>query len=586
MFCTSYRVPSTKYLPQIYFLIWMMFLSTGLPAQVTTTTNRPYPQNYFRRPLDLKPSIIGTFGDLRKNHFHSGLDYRTNQREGYPVYAVADGFISRIKVQIGGFGNALYIDHPNGYTSVYAHLQRFNEPIAHEIKNCQYQIQSFEIDFPLLSNQIPIKKGEIIGWSGNTGSSSGPHLHFEIRDTKTEEIINPQQFGLALPDHTKPEIDGLYSYQIDNSPFNDRTPKHFFATKGTNGAYQLAQSSPIIISKETGFGIIAYDRLSPLDSKHNVYSIHLLIDGKPIYASQWERFSFDHSKAINSYIDYPTWITSGRWIQKSFVEPGNPLCVYKNLINNGLFSATDDQVHLVQYLVKDIQGNTSTLNFKVKYDSKATRTNQTQTNDPHYFNYNQANNFSTADIKIFLPKGALYSDLNFNYAVSPKPAYAFSNIYHIHNKLTPLNDTIGLWIKLDNTCPMHLRTKTLIVNDQKVAQPSFYGDGYVKATLKTFGNFYITIDTIAPKIVPINISEGKSMTDIPRMVFKITDNLSGIKEFMGTIDGKWILMEFDPKSSTLWHTFDDRTTAGKHIFQLIVKDKKTNASTYHTIFFR
>jgi murein DD-endopeptidase MepM/ murein hydrolase activator NlpD len=189
----------------ILFLCSNSYLALSLLTLLCTftigqeVTLAQYPQNYFIRPLDLPPIISGNFGEIRTNHFHSGLDLKTNQREGYPVYASADGFISRIRVQIGGGGNALYISHPNGYTTVYMHLRNFNERISMPLKTYQYRMQKFDVDFPLLSVEIPVKRGEIIGWSGNTGSSGGPHLHFEIRDTKTEEPINPQLFGIRIP---------------------------------------------------------------------------------------------------------------------------------------------------------------------------------------------------------------------------------------------------------------------------------------------------------------------------------------------------------------------------------------------------
>src|SRR4051812_9580192 len=194
--------------------------------------SRQYPKNYFRYPLDLPPSTAGSFGELRPNHFHSGLDFKTNERTGYPVHAVNDGYVSRLRVQFGGFGNAIYITHPNGYTSVYGHLERFSPAMAKMVRDSQYKQQSFEVDLKLQPRQIQVCEDDVIAWSGNAGASEGPHLHFEIRDTQTEETINPQLFGLTIPDKVPPVIYSVGIYQLDGNPFSEKTPRRFLPAAG------------------------------------------------------------------------------------------------------------------------------------------------------------------------------------------------------------------------------------------------------------------------------------------------------------------------------------------------------------------
>lgn len=304
------------------FILW--FSSFSVFSQTET-----YPQNYFRPPLNLAPQASGSFGELRSNHFHSGTDYRTNQREGYPVYAVADGFVSRARVQIGGGGNALYIDHPNGYTSVYMHLLKYNHEIASIVKNKQYSDQKFAVDFSPGKNLLPVKKGEIIAYTGNTGGSTGPHLHFELRDTRTEKTINPQLFGLLIPDNIPPILSGFTVYRLGDVPFSENTPRENISITGANGVYKLNTAKPIPVNGNTGFGIIAIDPNSASANRNGIYSIELLLDGEPIFESILNSFYFHHSRAINSYIDYPTYILKSQRIQKSFVEPGNPLTIYQ-----------------------------------------------------------------------------------------------------------------------------------------------------------------------------------------------------------------------------------------------------------------
>lgn len=547
--------------------------------------SQTYPKTDFRFPLDLKPALAGSFGEIRSNHFHSGLDFKTNQREGYPVYAVADGYISRIRVQAGGFGNALYIVHPNGYTSVYGHLQRFNTRILQTVKTYQYRKESFEMDISLLFIELPVKKGEIIAWSGNSGGSGGPHLHFEIRDTQTEETINPQLFGLQLADYVKPTINGVYLYRLNGESFSGNTAKQYLKVSGSAGKYYLKPGQTITAGGQIGLGISTYDKNSASTNFNGVYSIELMMDGQSIYTSVWERFFFNHSRAVNAHIDYPAFITSGIRIQKSFVEPGNPLTLYSYLQNKGLVNVNDDKIHSFLYIVKDIAGNASTLPFNIKFNLKTVPISVKKAG-LNNFSYTQVNNYSNGVVKVSIPAGALYSDIDFTYFSSPKPMGAFSAIHHIHSKLIPLQSGYSLCIKPDSTLSVNMQPKALIVDSRGISQGGEYEDGYVKTNSLNFGSFYVKLDTTSPKIIPINISEGKSLTGVSNMVFKISDNLSGIRTFTGTIDGQWILMEYDQKTATLWHHFDDHTLPGKHAFKLVVTDMKSNSKIYNVNFYR
>ncbi|MFF5381361.1 M23 family metallopeptidase [Pedobacter suwonensis] len=561
---------------KFYISVCLLAASTFVQAQQIFSNNK-YPITDFRQPLDITPpALAGSFGEIRANHFHSGVDFRTNQREGYPVYAVADGYISRLRVQNSGFGQALYISHPNGFTTVYGHLQRFAPKIATIVKNLEYEKKSFEIDEFPDATLIPVHKGEIIAWSGNRGSSGGPHLHFEIRDTKTEETINPQFFGIIIPDNIPPVIHGLYVYRLNGKTFNENTPKQAIGISGANGSYKTV--APISLTGEVGFGIVVTDRHNGLSGTNGVYSIELEVDGKKVYTSALERFAFENSKAINSHIDYPTYLNTKRSIQKSFIEPGNPLKIYSGLVNSGRINFNDGASHQLRYIITDSKGNTSVLPFTVNAGA-ATATVPIVPSGT-IFPYNKTNEFTTDDIKVFFPLGTLYSDLNFTYKKLSKPTgNAWSAVHQIHNRYTPLHIGFDISIKADQL-PENLRSKALIVNANGSSQGGFFENGYVKARPKNFGSFYIAIDTIAPRISPVNISEGKSMAGLSKIILKISDNLSGIKSFDGYIDGQWVLMEFDAKTATLWHSFDERTPSGKHSFELVVTDMKENIRRY------
>jgi len=568
----------------VKFYITVLFLKVSITSGQIINSSQTYPTDFIP-PLELRPVLAGSFGELRANHFHSGLDYRTNQREGYPVYAVADGYISRLRVQIGGFGNALYINHPNGYTSVYAHLQRFNDRTSLIVRDYQYRKQSYDVDFPLLPIEIPVKKGDIIAWSGNTGSSGGPHLHFELRDTKTEETINPQLFGIDIPDVVKPTVAGLYVYRLNKVPFTASTAKQRIQVTGSNGIYKAPL---VIINGETGLGIVAYDQQLAGSNKNGLYSTELYLDNNLIYSAILERFAFHNSRAINSHIDYPAYLSSGVSIQKSFVEPGNPLGIYKNLINRGILNITDEEIHHLKYIIKDVKGNTSTLEFQVKNDPTAIiPASKSTPPGVKVFKYNELNEYATDDFKISIPKGLLYSDIDFTYS-KVRRANGWSDSHIVHSRTTPLHEYFSLAIKPTRPVSPYLKDKLVIVNSSGAYAGGSFDDkeGFVKGSARAFGTYYVSIDTIAPTVRPINIAEEKDLSTASKIVLKISDNLSGIRSFSGYIDGKWVLMEYDLKTSTLWHTFDSLTGSGKHLFELRVSDMQQNIKIYSANFYK
>jgi hypothetical protein len=541
------------------------------------------PDNYFLNPLDIKLFLSGTFGEVRSNHFHSGIDIKTNQREGYPVYAVADGYISRLRVQIGGFGNAVYINHPNGLTSVYAHLQRFNDKMSLAIKNYQYLIENFEADFPLTPIEIPVKKGDIIAWSGNTGGSAGPHLHFEIRNTKTEQTINPLVLGIKIQDDVKPQINGFYIYKVNNAPFNEFTPKQYFQTVGANGKYNLNKVSVVNVSGKIGLGIMTNDHMNGSGNRNGVYSSTIWLDQEKIYETQADQFYFDQTRTVNTYIDYPSKISSGRVIEKGFISKGGKTSFHKTLVNNGIIYLQDNQIHDIKYQIKDVNGNESVLNFKIK---------STDTSIPTGYkakgvllNHKQENIIAKEDIIIKFPKGIFYDDVDFTYSKTPKIANSLSPIHSIHNKLTPLHQAFELMIKVD-TSLNKVKDKLVVVNENGAYQGGEVVNEYIRAYPKSFGKFYLKIDSIAPNITPINIINNANLSLQKAISLKINDNLSGIKEFKCYINGKWVLMEYDYKKGLLWHNFDERTGFGKHTFTIVVSDMKKNVKTLQLNFFR
>ncbi|MES2807764.1 MAG: M23 family metallopeptidase, partial [Bacteroidota bacterium] len=386
----------------------------------TPIQSKPYPKGYFRYPLDLPPSTAGGFGEIRPNHFHSGLDFRTNQRTGYPVHAAADGYISRLRVQFGGGGNIVYIDHPNGYTTVYMHNQSFSPQLAQAIKDYQYKTQKYDVDFNLLPNQIKVSKGDIVAISGQSGAVAGPHVHFEIRDTKTEQTINPQLFGLTISDLIPPAISTMAVYQLEGKPFSEHTPHQFLPVTGAAGNYRLTNPKTLLLSGAVGFGISVIDQNSASANRYGIYSLELKLDGAIVYTFALERFGFDQTRAINGYIDYPTFATTGRFIQKCFIPQGNRLPLYPQAVNRGIINFTDDAVHTVEYVVKDVAGNTSNLSVKVQSKSPPPPPAAIIKGPETIMRYNSRNEFNMDKIKVAINPGNLYDDFDFTYSLLPK----------------------------------------------------------------------------------------------------------------------------------------------------------------------
>lgn len=563
------------------YLSAMMMTVHAQKADIITT--RSYPQGYFRNPLNIAMDASGTFGELRSTHFHAGDDYRTQQRIGLPLHAAAEGYVSRVRVQIGGGGNSVYIDHPNGYTSVYLHMDVFNDALTQIVRAEQYKQQRFDVDIMVEPNRVPLSKGQYIGNAGNTGGSAGPHLHFEIRDTKTQRPLNPQLFGLRFPDRFNPTISGIVVYDLNDSLFNEHTPRRPIAARALqSGRYALSAAGPIAVSGKFGLGINTIDRHRAGGFQNGVYSIELFVDGQPITTALFEELDFNTSRAIHSYIDYPHWKKTKAKVQKSFKDPGNPIELFKTLNNGGVISLPEEKIYDVKYVVKDVQGNCSELNFQIKNTSGAPAV-PVKRYGVALFKYDRENKYETSDLRLELPSGVLYSDLDFEYTTAAQPSGGYSLIHRVHNTLTPLFSAYTLRIK-PTDLPDHLQPKALIASAENGSEGGKFEDGWVSVNTRNFGSFYVAVDTIAPTITPRNLSPGKNVSAQRTIDFTIRDNFSGIQSFNGYIDGQWVLMEYDSKNRHVWHRFDSALPKGNHTFKLVVTDWKDNEKVYEAKF--
>lgn len=542
-------------------------------------------------PIDTPLTLTGNFGELRSNHFHSGIDFSTNGNSGKLVYATADGYISRIKVSPSGYGKALYINHPDGTTSVYGHLKSFIPPISDFVKEIQYENESFSLDTIIRENMFVFKQGDIIAKSGNSGSSGGPHLHFEIRDTKSERPQNPLKYRFGIKDDMNPPIVSVYLYPLsENSHVNGKKDKFRDETSYYKGKYHLKNNNTTVFGK-VGIGIQALDYLNASWSKCGIYESKLIVNNDTIYSFSFDSFSFNQSRYLNAHTDYEERLKKGVWVHRLFRLPGNKLDIYNQTINDGICDFLNDSIYNIEIVVSDVYKNVSKINFTLR----GSEVNLPPVTDDFFsriFIYTRENYFEADNLRLHIPANALYEDLIFTYDHDPNPGQFLSGIHHIHNKYTPVHRWFSLAIRPDSM-PDNLKDKALIVsvndkNGNKSSAGGSFKDGWVYTRIRNFGSFAVSVDTIPPKIKPLSINGGKILKEKDIIRFKITDNLSGIKDFRGEIDGSWVLFEYDAKSDMIYYYFDDdRIKNNKdHQLNLIVEDQKGNISEYSATFFR
>lgn len=569
-------------------LTWMMILNLFILGLFQT---KPAKKDIFIAPVRIPVQLSANFGELRPDHYHSGIDIKTQGVTGKEVVAVADGYVSRISVSPSGFGRALYLTHPSGFSTVYGHLERFSPEIEEYVRNEQYGKKSFLITLFPSRDMFRFKQGDIIAYSGNSGSSGGPHLHYEIRRTDGEKPVNPLFFDFGATDRILPIIDKLAIYPAGmNSEINGRRAVKKLNVSGGHGNYYIGTENEIRISGQAGFGIKAYDLLDGSYNKCAVYSIELEIDSIRLFRYVMDSFSFTESKYINSHIDYETYMRENYFIERLYRLPNDRLSVYKEVINRGIFNFSDNELHHVKITVTDAHNNTSVLTFRVKASAPTGEASDKQEEAvAGVFPWNRANSYSRDDVSFSLPSGALYDTLYFRYEKTPGNENMYSDIHHIHDRFTPIHKPGRLSIKAKDV-PENLRQKLLIASlgegDRWTAINGTWNKGYVESDIAALGSFFVAIDTIAPEISPSGFTPGSNLSGRTSIKFRITDNFSGIKNYAAEIDGKWHLFEYDAKNSLLAGELDGtRLAKGKgHELVLRVTDARDNSATYRCSF--
>jgi len=548
-----------------------------------------FSQSYIS-PFNFPLCLSGTFGELRSNHFHTGIDIKTESVEGKKIFAIADGYISRIKISTWGYGRVLYIVHPKtGHTSVYAHMQKFNPEIEEIIKEQQYKKESFEVNFYPKKNTILVQQGDVIGLSGNSGGSGGPHLHFEIRDTKTEHPLNPLYFGFKVIDDINPVLTEIKIYPHKNSSLNgDKKNLRIPLTKQTDGVYKL-NSTDLKVHGNISFGISTFDRQnkSPYN-KNGVYSIKMFVDEKLIHHFEADKLSFSEKRFINAHIDFQEYIENKIRFNRCYSLPYNKLSNYKINIDNGILQFKDNKKHKVRFEVRDIENNTSVVEFEVQSEETIPKFEYRDTGD--MFIYDEANTFSVSDFSCYIPAYSVYETCHFDVTVGHKTDKTLSKVYHFMDENIPLHKEIVVTIK--DSSPDALKHKSYIALIREDGSFKYIGktwkDGGLLAKTREFGEFTIVADTTNPIISDYNNNFTYKITDNywGNISVKIADNESGISFYRGEIDGKWILMEYDFKTDLLIYYIErEKLQKGEHTLKVIVKDKLNNETTFTKKFY-
>jgi len=510
------------------------------PQKLSTTD---YPKGYFRNPLNIPIQLAANFGELRNNHFHMGLDIRTNQKENLPVYASAEGYIAKIKIERFGFGRAIYIVHPNGYTTLYAHLNDFYPELDKYVKDKQYADRQWEQEIDFEPNQFTVSKGEFIAYSGNTGGSQGPHLHFEIRDTKTGNNLNPLLFDFGLADKVPPSIYKLYYYDRRYSTY--QTNPQPIAIRGSDGKY-IAVNNPVLVSSPyISFGIAAEDKLNTSSFHYGIDQASLSVDDSLKSSFTLNNISYDDTRYINGSIDYKTKSSGGRYIQHLSRLPGNYSTIFSEG-GNGNISTNDTVVHNAEIVVKDAAGNTSVLTFKFKWDSARTKDLMFAANSI-LLPPNKQNELRTDSIELSFSARAFYDTVPFILgSESSNDIMSASPIYHLHNYTIPVHDSFTVRIKPVVILTEAQRDKVVmqLVGNHKVeAVKGIWSGDFMEAKFRYLGTVELIVDTIPPKINLAGWVDGGYVGTRKSISLRITDNAGEIKSFKALLDGNWLMFK-------------------------------------------
>ena len=556
-----------------HFFVFYIFVFNFSSSSAQVFPDQNYPTNYFRYPLDIPLKLNANFGEMRPNHFHMGLDLFTLRKENLPVLSPAEGWVSKIKIDPNGFGNAIYVSHPNGYTTLYAHMNSFLPQLKEAIEAAQYKKQSWKGEVLFEKNQFPVKKGQFIGYSGNTGASAGPHVHYEIRRTEDDACVNALLFHKVY-DVTPPDISKLAIYDRNKSTY-EQFPRAVQLIRAV-GTYSVAGGMVTVNSNKISFAIVATDRITGIPNSNGIFETVVYDNEEVISGFQIDGIDYLQTRYLNAHIDYRVKASGGSYWQHLTPLPGDRLPIYYKK-KDGCIYLEDTIAHAIKIIVKDANGNVSTVQFKLK----RTATVSLPVNvykDSRYMLPNQINVFEQNDVQLVSSEKSFYDAFRFvyNYKTS---AVAYSNIHVMHTPTIPVHDSLMYRIKPNKPIPASVINRVLMIKTARgkteVAKANFV-KGWYEAKFRELGEFWLEVDEMPPTIAIAGVKDSSILVASTKIVCTVADNKKKIKTFRAELDGNWLL--FTGLGPVFRYTVDEHCPPGEHELKFIVEDEAGNTT--------
>ena len=535
-------------------ILLFLFLSIA----VACVHAQEYPTDYFAQPMTIAVNMAGDFAEIRSNHFHSGLDLRTDGKEGAKVYAPADGYVSRINISAWGGGKVLYITHPNGYKTVYMHLSAFCGTIGEYVRNYQYANKVYAFDVELPKDSIRVHKGDVVALSGNTGGSAGPHLHYEIRRAEDDQPINPLYFGLKYEDRVAPIIDNIKVYSATEHGYvgKGRREVTLAERKRKGKSYVTVKTDTVAVCGRFYTGIYTYDRMEPSARNRNgVESIDLYVDGVLFWHYNVGTFLFSETRAINAIIDYPQFRRTGEYYILTRHLRGNRNSFGHATNGTGYMEFADGGLHRLEYRVSDYKGNTTRRVFFVRGTAAQAATDSAGGDHAkrpisYYKRFTMLEN----GFRVVINPGTIYENDYIVHRVQRDAAgLTEQHTIGLERHALPPHEPILVAMPIPDKVDSETRDKLVIVcvdGKRCTACPTRIEGTTLCATSRSFGGFAVRLDTVAPTVKAVNFAEGKAFSG-RQLTVKIGDDLSGVEKYECILNGEWALAEHDGKTSSL-----------------------------------